>query len=126
MRPSNSLRRAIATGQREIVTRTLALRAELLGGGPHQRMEPVERAREPTEGVSDQIVTTNVRQLVQQDSASTVERPRVTLGREHYSRRQQPAGKRHPRVFAAQQTRRLLELEAIRDFVQRAQPIFGC
>ena len=102
MRPSNSLRRAIASatdrggiapdrrhdveqmlgvvggarpaGQREIVARTLALGPQLLGRGPDERMEPVHGAREPAERVAEEIMTPYMRQLVQQHRATPVER----------------------------------------------------
>ena len=72
-----------AAREREIVARALALGAKLLGRLPHQRMEPVHRAGDAAQGVSDQIVAANVRELVQQYCATAIERPAIAFCRKN-------------------------------------------
>ena len=90
-----------AARQGEIITRTLALGAKLLGGGPHQWVEPVHRTGETPHRVSDEIVTAHVSELVQQHCPTTIERPPVALRWEHDGRREQPACKWHLRILTA-------------------------
>jgi len=119
------VRRACATSEREIIARPLALRAKPLCCSPDQWVEPVNSARQPAECVTDEIVTANVSQLVQQHGAPTVERPRVALGRKDDCWSEQAARKRHLRIFAAEKAGRLVELETIRDFPERIEPVAG-
>ena len=117
--------RASATRQRQIVARSLALGAKLLRGGPHQWVEPVHCAGETAHGVSNEIVAAHVRELVQEYCSTAIERPAITLGRKHDCRLEQATGERHLRIFAAEQARRLVERESIRDFPERCDPVFG-
>ena len=119
------IRRARATRKREIVACAFALRAELLGGSPDQRVEPVNRACQPSERVTDEIVTANVGELVQKHSATAIERPRVAFGRQDNGGSEQATCKWHLRVFAAKQARRLVQRESIRNFPERIEPVSG-
>src|SRR5260221_8371479 len=103
--------------KRKIVARALALRAELLRRCPHQWMEPVDRASKSSERVAREIVTSHVRELVQQNGKATISRPVVAFRRQHDRRMKNTAGKRHLRVFASKKSWCFIELEAIGDFI---------
>src|SRR5438045_3236263 len=90
-----------AAREREIIACTLALRAELLRRCPHQRMEPVNRACEAAECVACKIVTSHVRELVQQNGKATICSPVVAFRRQNNRRMKNSAGERHLRVFAS-------------------------
>ena len=88
-------------------------------------MEPVHRTGETPKRVTNEIVSTNVGQLVEQHRAATIERPRVALGRQNDGGIEDTARKRHLRVFAAKQSGRLLEREPVRNFPERSEPVFA-
>src|SRR5512138_2683503 len=67
--------RACPARQREIVARTLALRAKLFCGRPHKRVEPVDRACETSKRMSDEIVAANMRELMQQHCKPAIRSP---------------------------------------------------
>src|SRR6266550_367223 len=117
--------RPCAACQREIIARALALGAKLLRCLPHERMEPVHRAGDAAERMSDEVVTAYVRELVQKHRAPAIERPPVALRGKNYCRFEKPACKRHVRIFAAEKSRRLVEREPIGDFPERSEPVFG-
>ena len=119
------IRRACTAGEREIVARALALGAQPLGSSPHEGMEPVNRAGQSAEGVTDEIVTANVGELMQKHGAPAIEGPRVAFGGKNDGGSEQTACKWHLRVFAAEQARRLVERESIRDFPERIEPVRG-
>ena len=80
-------------------------------------MEPVDRARQSSECVTGEIVTANVRHLVQQHGQAPVRRPLIGLSGKHDRRTENTAGERHLRIFAAQQSWRLVERQAVGHFI---------
>src|SRR5258708_7596348 len=98
--------RACTTGEREIIASALTLGTKLLRGRPDQRMKPIHRACQTPQCVSDEIVTANVCKLVEQDSATAIERPRVAFRGKNDRRVEHTAGERHLRIFAAKESRR--------------------
>src|SRR6266516_3132002 len=117
--------RACTAGECEIVARTLALGSQLLGCCPHQWMEPVDGAGETPKRVADEVVPTDVSQLVEQHCTSTIEGPRVALGRQNNRGVEDTARKRHLRVLTAQESWRLLERESVGYFPERSEPVFA-
>ena len=111
--------------QRQVVARALALGAQLPRGGPHQRVEPVERAGDAAERVAD------AGRAGARAPSSWISTARAPLERStrrsrpgaRWSAETRPARERHLRVVAAQQPRRGVELEAVGDLVQRGLPV---
>jgi len=116
---------ACSTCQSQIIARALTLRTKLFRRRPDEWVEPVQRTSEPSERVTNKIVTTNVRQLVEQDRVTSVERPVVAFGGKNDRRRENAAGERHLGVFAAEKPRRLLERQTVGDFPEWSQPVFA-
>ena len=115
--------RACSTRERQVVARTLALGTQLFGSGPDERVEPIERTGQAAQGVTNKIVTTDVCELVEQHRPTTIERPPIALGRQNDCRFEHSASERHLRVFAAQESRWLLERESVRYFPEWSQPV---
>ena len=115
--------RTRAAAQHEIVARLLALGAEMLGGAPHERMEPVERARRAAKGVAKEIVALHVRELVREQRAAAFVTPRLGGRGQHDRGRGGAAGERHLDAVAEHEARRLLEVEPVGDFAERHRPV---
>ena len=111
--------------QRQVVAGPLAFVAQFLGCRPHERMEPVHGTRYTTERVTKQVVATHVGEFVQQDGATTSERPRLRLCGQYNSWREYAAGKRHLCHVALDQARRFIKPKAIGNLEQRVDPV-GC
>ncbi len=112
-----------AARQCEVVTRALALGAQMFCGCPDERVKPVERAGNPSERVAHEVVASHVGELVQQYRTAPVERPVVAFSRQHDCRTKQTAGEGHSCFVAAQQARGLFQLESVRNFPQRREPV---
>jgi hypothetical protein len=67
--------------------------------------------------MSSEIMTANVRELVKQNGMPPILRPVVAVSRENNCRIQNSTCERHLRVFASEQTRRLIDAEAIGHFI---------
>jgi hypothetical protein len=80
-------------------------------------MEPVDRARKPAEGVTDEIVSPDVCELVKKDCMTPILGPVVAIGWKNNCRVKNAARERHLRVFAPQETRCFVDLEAVCHFI---------
>ena len=115
------VRPARAGGEHEVVAGALTLGAQPPRRHPRERVEPVRRAGDLRDQVRQAIAALHVRELVQEDDAEAVGRPRIRVSRHQHRRTEDPPRHRHRRRAGAQEAN-AREPEAIRERVRLREP----
>jgi hypothetical protein len=110
-------------GDDPVVARQLAFDARPPGDPPYRWMKPVHRADDGRRAVSQVIVSSDVRQLVKQDSAAPVARPHVGDRGDDNRRPPGTEGHRHVTLAASKQPHRAADAQLGGARVQQSDPI---
>ena len=108
--------------QHEIVARPLALGAQPTRRGPHERMEPIERASNAAKGMTNEIAPLHVRELVKEHGAAAAIVPLLGARRQHDRRFDDAARERHLDEWAREESRHRVEIESVRDLAEWRRP----